>query len=508
MGTRVRPLIVALAGMLIPLVAAELAFRSSDLHERLRAQDRYTALSHHLAHEVTEDPDVVFLGDSRTINGVRPDVVERAVADLTGQEITAYNLGLQGSVPMVHLAWVDHLIHRASPPRLVVIHTAPYQYSTIMDPAQARKAIPSLFTARGAWHALSAGMLVEQALQILGCNALSSLRYRQALLAMVFEGQQPGEPVWHGEQGYIGCDSVELTTQRHRAVRRAAEYARRAAVYARETRRPQAELDVQQRRYLETTIERLHEHGVQVALVTSPVAVATRFNDGRRAIYGEYREMLDEIAAEHGVPLADHREQGVLPDYYFVDGDHATEAGALRYSTYLAQTVVAPVLDSAAPPPAAGRWGPRVAAPSCDALFDFEAYGNEGWRVTGNAFVPGLVSGAVGGQETIDGFAGVQLVNSHPPLGGDRAVGEALSPPFVLQWPALTVRVGGCAGDGLRVELVVDGAAVRTARGDGTPTLKTETWDVSPWVGATVRVRIVDDDPSGYVLVDQIEGCQ
>lgn len=76
--------------------------------------------------------------------------------------------------------------------------------------------------------------------------------------------------------------------------------------------------------------------------------------------------------------------------------------------------------------------------------------------------------------------------------GGDPAVGTLISPPVVLDgarpWP---MRLGGGSGDsGLRVELRVDGLAVRDRQPAGT--LTEMDWDVRELRGQTRTIALVD----------------
>ncbi|MBC7171330.1 MAG: hypothetical protein H5U40_02825, partial [Polyangiaceae bacterium] len=204
----------------------------------------------------------------------------------------------------------------------------------------------------------------------------------------------------------------------------------------------------------------------------------------------------------------DHRSVGLLRDFEFSDGDHPSRAGALRYSSVLARDVLLPMVA-----PEMERDTRRFSPPQphrgCELVEDFEATSQPGWRFEGHAFAEGPLSGSTGTQRTITGFLGVQLLNSYHPDAGDTARGIALSPPFVLDRSELRLRVGGGRDPRLRVELLVDGEVLRTARGDGTEALDEVRWNVEELRGRTARLRIIDASStrSGHILVDHVERC-
>lgn len=126
-----------------------------------------------------------------------------------------------------------------------------------------------------------------------------------------------------------------------------------------------------------------------------------------------------------------------------------------------------------------------------------------GWELTGD-FEAELNPSTSGGE-----FAIGQRINTFE--GGPRQddnVGTITSPEFYLTDSNIGFLLGG--GDGsdgnLRVELLVDGAAVRTATGADSGDLNWQNWDVSPWHGQIARVRVVDDATGawGHLTLDHM----
>lgn len=150
-------------------------------------------------------------------------------------------------------------------------------------------------------------------------------------------------------------------------------------------------------------------------------------------------------------------------------------------------------------------------AQSTDLLVaDFEASTYEGWRTTGTAFGPGPAKGTLPGQMQVSGYSGDRLVNSF--FEGDRSVGTLTSPPIRLQRDYLSFLIGGGGFPGKTcLNLLLDGAVVRTATGPntepgGSEELELHAWDVRDLQGRTVILQIVDQATGGWghINVDHI----
>jgi beta-fructofuranosidase/levanase len=149
---------------------------------------------------------------------------------------------------------------------------------------------------------------------------------------------------------------------------------------------------------------------------------------------------------------------------------------------------------------------PPLTAPAGDLLADFEG-GRlpPGWQPEGLAFGAGPVAGALDGQPFVSGHLGRGLVNSFH--GGDASTGTLRSPGFTITRPFLAFQIAGGTGPLTRLELLVDGAMVRSAQGDGSTVLKWQSWDVSAWLGRQAVLRAVDDAPDAHLLLDHLILC-
>jgi hypothetical protein len=88
---------------------------------------------------------------------------------------------------------------------------------------------------------------------------------------------------------------------------------------------------------------------------------------------------------------------------------------------------------------------------------------------------------------------------------GDKAKGTLTSPAFTLNGTRLSFSLGGGVGKSdVGVELLVDGAVVRSAAG-GTPTVLLPVWwDVTTWFGKTAQLRVFDRSNRQAAFLDQV----
>jgi len=128
-------------------------------------------------------------------------------------------------------------------------------------------------------------------------------------------------------------------------------------------------------------------------------------------------------------------------------------------------------------------------------LADFEkGYGD--WKADGDAFGASPASGTLPNQMPVAGFKGKGLVNSF--FSGDQSTGTLTSPPFEISAGYLSFLIGGGAHPETRVDLLVDGKAVRTARGQEMERLTWKSWDVRDLSGKTAQIQVVDKHKGGW----------
>lgn len=128
-------------------------------------------------------------------------------------------------------------------------------------------------------------------------------------------------------------------------------------------------------------------------------------------------------------------------------------------------------------------------------LADFEQ-GYAGWKAEGEAFGDAPANGTLPNQQPVTGFRGQGLVNSF--REGDRTQGTLTSPRFEITASHISFLIGGGAHPETRVDLLVDGKAVRTARGDEREQLAWKSWDVSELRGQQAQIQVVDQHSGGW----------
>ena len=114
-------------------------------------------------------------------------------------------------------------------------------------------------------------------------------------------------------------------------------------------------------------------------------------------------------------------------------------------------------------------------------------------------------TGTLPGQQNVSGFQGKHLVNSF--LNGDDTTGKLTSQPFTVERTYINFLVGGGSRAGQTcVNLVVDGAVVRTATGQEKERLDWASWDVRDLQGKQAHIEIVDNAKGGWghINVDNI----
>lgn len=145
-------------------------------------------------------------------------------------------------------------------------------------------------------------------------------------------------------------------------------------------------------------------------------------------------------------------------------------------------------------------------APRAPEVFaGFEGADWDEWSAEGQAFGEAPAKGSRPGQ-TLSGFEGKGLVDTW--TGSDKLQGKLISPTFIIRRPWINFLIGG--GNHPKrtcINLIVDGAAARTAEGRDSDAMEWAAWDVRELEGKMAHFEIVDaaSGPWGHVAIDQIE---
>ena len=136
---------------------------------------------------------------------------------------------------------------------------------------------------------------------------------------------------------------------------------------------------------------------------------------------------------------------------------------------------------------------------------DFEGTSYAPWVVAGEAFGARPARRALPGQQPVVGFRGHGFVDSFH--GGDRTTGTLTSPELKIERNYINFLIGGGSFRyGTCMNLLVDGKVQRSAAGRQAEVLYEVTWDVTEFIGKTVRLQIVDSIAAGWghIMVDDI----
>ena len=137
--------------------------------------------------------------------------------------------------------------------------------------------------------------------------------------------------------------------------------------------------------------------------------------------------------------------------------------------------------------------------------FDFETGKLEPWKV-----IEGMFGHAIGNRDEF--FAGNGESNKQgtyylttleaseaAETRTDKQTGVIVSPLFIPKGGYLTFRVGGGGGSQTYVALCTsDGSEVQTARGAGGHLMQNASWDLTPYAGKKMFIKIVDQSTGGW----------
>ena len=138
-------------------------------------------------------------------------------------------------------------------------------------------------------------------------------------------------------------------------------------------------------------------------------------------------------------------------------------------------------------------------------IADFEGASYGKWVATGEAFGSGPAQGTLPAQMAVTGYMGHGLANSYSK--GDSSQGTLTSPPVKIERKFINFLVGGGNHPNETcMNLLLDGAVVRSETGRDSEHLDWATWDVSDLRDKTVQFEIVDRNTGGWghICIDQI----
>lgn len=468
-----RAVILSIGLLLLVLGALEVAFRTSSLFRSFEEESLYAVKAAELSSEERE-LDIAFMGDSRVLHAIDPRAVQAAIEAERDEELYVYNAGLPHAAPLAQLAIVRRLLSREPRPRLVVIAVSPHMFSSRADAAAARESLSTVWRLRDLPTAVRAGASPRALAEIAASNVSSLYRHRSRLRDELADAPRRAAPAASGLRGFLPNGEVDAATQDARAQKSAESY--RA-----ELLRPHAELGNEQMGYFVEALRQLKSSGVTTLVLNPPSASQLDLAQGPGSIYDEHTAWARARTAEHGATWVDVKSSPALGDQDYVDGVTLGGHGAMRFSAWLAHEYIVPALG-----------GRRPSRPEgCETLFDFEGGGLHGFTHSGSAFEQPLRVQSKRLQQPVYGHVGRSFLSTYG-AAGDRDMGEATSPAFVVSGNSVRVLVGGGAHLSQAVAVIVDGVEVAVGRGRTNEGLQEVVLDTSDVRGLSAVLGIRD----------------
>lgn len=140
-------------------------------------------------------------------------------------------------------------------------------------------------------------------------------------------------------------------------------------------------------------------------------------------------------------------------------------------------------------------------------LWNFEDGRMAGWTSEGGANATAwgrrAVSRSLPDQGPVRRYGGRYYLSSFH--GGDKAIGQLRSPPFLIDGSNLTFRLSGGNSELLRVELHVDGEVIKTATATQSERMEEITWNLAAADGKTATLVLIDEEEGswGHLNVDE-----
>jgi hypothetical protein len=328
--------LAALAIMLAVCVVAEISYRESVLDLRLRQGANYVTCKS--LDYAALGGDIVTHGDSRMFHAINPSVMHQSLWALKGRAYTTYNFGIPSGTMPIALMVAHEAARHKPPPKVFVMGVSPNSFSCCDTVSVASVqngvrwgAVPSFLKA--GWYAST-----EDALSTPFYGASRLLAFRSELITAVHDITLP-PVITFPDRGFVSLGGpVAPATQDVRAKGRAVPYADLM------DKSKGATLHAFPCKLLDQAVTELQRAGVNVVIMATPQAGQLEWYLDEKHVYFEYLAEVQRIADKHHVPFVDmHRPRGI-DDTDFMDGDHLSEAGGVKFTRLVAAEIVAPLL--------------------------------------------------------------------------------------------------------------------------------------------------------------------
>lgn len=287
--------------------------------------------------------DVVFLGSSRTEQGINAPEIEAALTEVAGKPVSAYSLGVPNAMMLESASFVDNLLVGSKTPKVAVVsvsvqdlyvtpESAMTHYRYYATQGEIYRFLPTVRTERefeAAMYGLCRGLSSFE-LAIVANPGLAEFQKR------IDENIRQRGSHWRDPNGPKGSRFSDKPDQ---------------AEIIESIMKTQGELVVDAK-YDGPAVDALRhilavarERGISVLLLEHPLLPEFYVRFAETQAYKDYKAFIHAFAQKEGVPLFERTgaEMGFTGrDYH--DADHMHVEGARKFSRILATDAIAPLL--------------------------------------------------------------------------------------------------------------------------------------------------------------------
>jgi hypothetical protein len=276
---------------------------------------------HDLA-ELGRSPDVVVLGSSRFLGGVRPEFVDPVLAEEACDPPRTFNAAVTGGDPLVHDRLVQGMLDQGRRPRLLLIEVSP-EHLTVHSPLLGQQVL-RLMTWSDLPRYLPEAVKYSPLRQLVSSRLLAMYMHRYQIRKRLL-GDRNATVVrtWDGGEAKVVPEQSEPLKPSTRLIRWFQDYQLSRLTTA----------------ALERLLERCRMAGVPVVLVGAPEASCNR-RLVTPAAAAAYRAFVRRLGAIYGCRFVDLCDR--IPDEGFHDEMHMNGQGAAQFSRAVALDAVLP----------------------------------------------------------------------------------------------------------------------------------------------------------------------
>jgi hypothetical protein len=267
-------------------------------------------------------PDVVVMGSSRFLGGVRPEFVDPVLAEEAWDAPRTFNAAVTGGDPLVHDRLVQGMLQEGRRPGLLLVEVSP-EHFTVHSPLLGQQVL-RLMTWTDLPRYLPEAARYSPVRQLVTSRLLPTYTHRYQIRKRLLGGQHAAVVrTWDGGEAKLVLEQSEPLKPSARLVRWFQDYRLSRLTTA----------------ALERLLDRCKTAGVPVVLVGAPEATCNRrlVTPAAEAAYLGYVHRLGE---RYGCRFVDLRDR--IPDDGFHDEMHLNGQGAAEFSRAIALDAVLP----------------------------------------------------------------------------------------------------------------------------------------------------------------------